>query len=97
MPHAGDGIRQLSACTGSIQVVLFPDVALTHRQAHAFCQDRLGSSAGLATAAPAVMAAAQALVQQARVSLQQPGSGGLAWVDEHHRVAWASSSWTSSS
>ncbi len=47
--------------------MLFPDVALTNSQAQSFCQERFGAGAGLASAAPAVMAAAQALVQQAKV------------------------------
>jgi hypothetical protein len=67
MPHAGDGIRQLSACTGSTKVVLYPDEALTHAQAQDFCQDRHGPGGGIAGTAPGVMAAAQSLVQQAGV------------------------------
>ena len=48
--------------------MLHKDVALTHDDAVAFCKAEYGPSASLPSAAPAILAAAQSLVQQGQVS-----------------------------
>ena len=48
-------------------MVLYPEQYLTQPEALAFCRAQHGAAASLPSSAPAVMAAAQALVQEAQV------------------------------
>jgi hypothetical protein len=57
----------VTTCAGSTKVALYPGQALNYADAGAFCKQALGPSAGLAPGSPAVLAAAQGLVQQAQV------------------------------
>lgn len=67
----------LSVCAGPTKVALYPGQALNHADAGAFCKQALGPSAGLAPGSPAVLAAAQGLVQQAKVGKPAISMAGI--------------------
>jgi hypothetical protein len=58
----------LSTCAdGGMRLVIYTQQALSQPEALQFCKARHGPTAGLVGGTPAVMAAAQGLVQQAQV------------------------------